>query len=220
MQRGRDADQGGAALRLFTWLVIVAVVVGGAVFWYLRRASSVSVSNAINSCSLNLAVANPYDNGALRYVAVGTGTTSAIAAVRSPSGWLACVVGDGVSASPIAPALLRPPLSVIVTAADGSPPQALLILVHRTAPTSGVVARSATSRSTVVAAADGFEVLRLTLSPWPRPRRGAPFVPLHVGAITGYSGAGGATARLALDWCARATAVRAGQDCASAVRAP
>ncbi|MGC8510596.1 MAG: hypothetical protein ACP5PB_06970 [Acidimicrobiales bacterium] len=220
MRGGRGREQGGAAFRLFAWLVILAVVVAGAVFWYLRRASSVSVSNAISSCSLNLAVANPYDNGALRYVAVGTGATSAIAAVRSPGGWLACVVGDGVNASPIAPALLRPALSVIVTAADGSPAQALLILVHRSGATSRVVARSVSSRSTVIAAADGFEVLRLALSPWPRPRAGDPFALLHVGAITGYSAAGRATARLPLDWCARAALVRAGQACTSAGRAP
>jgi hypothetical protein len=206
--------------RLFVWLVILSVVVAGAIVWYLRRASSVSVSNAISSCSLNLVVANPYDNGALHYVAVGTGATSAIAAVRGPGGWLACVVGDGVSASPIAPALLRPALSVIVTAADGSPEQALLILVHRTGATSRVVARSAAHQSTVLAAADGFEVLRLVLSPWPRAHPGAPFAPLHVGAITGYSDTGHATARLPLDWCARAALVRAGQACAYDGRAP
>ena len=220
MRRGRGREQGGAVFRLFVWLTIVAVAVAGAVFWYLRRATSVSVSNAISSCSLNLAVANPYDNGALRYVAVGTGATSAIAAVHGPRGWLSCVVGEGVSAAPIAPDLLHPTLSVIVTAADGSPAQALLILVHRAGATSRVVARSPESRSTVVAAADGFEVLRLVLAPWPRSRPGAPFALLHVGAITGYSAAGRATTRLPLDWCARAVLVRAGESCSSAVRAP
>ena len=145
---------------------------------------------------------------------------SAIAAVHGPSGRLACVVGDGVSAAPIAPNLLHPALSVIVTAADGSPTLALLILAHRAGATSYVVARSPASRSTVVAAADGFEVVRVALAPWPRSRPGAPFALLHVGAITGYSAAGRATARLPLDWCARAVLVRAGESCSSAGREP
>ncbi len=220
MRREGQRDQGGIVFRLLAWLVVLALVVGGAVFWYLRRTSSVSVSNAISSCSLNLAIANPGDSGALGYVAVGAGTTSAIAAVRRPGGWLTCVVGNGVSTSAIAPTLLRPSLSVIVTAADGSPAQALLILVHRTGATTRVVARSGAVHSTVVAAADGFEVLRLTLSPWPRSRPGAPSTPLHVGAITGYAATGHATARLPLEWCARATVVRAGESCSSAGGTP
>ncbi len=215
MRRGRERDEGGVLFRLVVVLVILSVALAGGLSWYRHHASSIAVSNAISSCSLSLAVANPYDNGALRYVAVGTGTTSAVAVVRRPSGWLSCVVGDGVSASPIEPGLLRSALSVVVVAADGSPPGALLILVHRAGATSRVVARATGNHSTVVAAADGFEVLRLTLSPWPLRRLGSPVVARVEGVVTGYSSTGRPTVRRPLDWCVGATVLRTGQGCST-----
>lgn len=216
MRNRTKVESGFSLVGMLVWLLVLGVLVAGSMFWYLRRSSSVSVNNAISSCSLNLAIDNPYNSGALDFAAVGVGSTSAIAAIHSPSGWLACVDGDSVSSAAIASGLLSPALSVLVTVADGSPAQALLILVHHSASTASVVAQAGTNRSTVTALAQGFEVLRLALAHWPLGPGGAKSVPVRVGVITARAANGGITARLPLTWCTGAHVLRAGQTCASA----
>jgi hypothetical protein len=187
--------------RWVVWGAALLVVAGG--LWYgLSRASGPSVRATVADCSRAMQDAvSPPPTTSLRPGIVGLGSVASIATFSTPAGLQWCFDGMGLATGPITPAQMVSPLSAPVAVVDGSLHGDVLMLVHLAQRTTSVVVTTATSRSSVLAKADGFEVLRIPMANWPHWRTNWTRGGVGLGRIIGFDNEGRVTSSLAFKWC-------------------
>jgi hypothetical protein len=200
----RAVDAGGIDMRRkrrwAIWGVVALVVIGG-VWFGLSRGGGPTVAATVADCTQSLeSTTNPTSVTSLQPGVVGLGSVASIATFDTPTGEAWCFDGMGVGSGGITNAQMQSALSAPVAVVDGGLSSNVLMLVHLGKQTRSVVVMTASSRSSVVARKDGFEVLRIPMAKWP-PRHLTSHNAVDLGRILGFNEDGRVTGSIDFTWC-------------------
>jgi hypothetical protein len=195
------------------WSTAIAVILAGVLWYGLGRSDSVSVGVIVSECSQSLANNEPQNAEHLVPAVVGSTPSAGVAAFDTRSGWRWCFVGMGIGTGVIQNSALRSPVSSPVAVLDGGYGRDVLMLIHHDPRTETVAVDTAWSRSVVIAQADGFEVVRVPMSKWPRWQAPWSRAPVVLGRILGFDSGGRLTSSMPFVWCAGSIDVYPGEGC-------
>lgn len=134
---------------------------------YVRSHRHLDPGRVAAECTLALRPPMSANHNVVNIGPVGTGTSVGLMAIETSGGWQSCFTGMGTGIAPIPRAVLHEPLAVASGVVDGTARHGVLLLIHRSLSVQSVVAVTSTSRSTVLASGENFEVLDLANPNWP-----------------------------------------------------
>lgn len=203
----------GPRKRVGVLAVVFAVILGGGLWYGLGRSNSISAGEIVSECSQSLTNDDPSGATNLAPTVVGRESSVGVAAFHTASGWRWCFVGMGTGTGPIEGSAFHVPVSASIEVLDGGFGHDVLMLVHHDRLTRSVVVDTASSRSVVLASADGFEVLRVPMARWPRWRAPWSRTPVVLGRILGFDSEGRLMSNVPFAWCPGSIDVNPGQGC-------
>jgi hypothetical protein len=154
--------------RVVSVVVLVgALGVGLVLGEYVRNHRHLDPGRVVAECTLAFSPPMSTVHRFVNFGPVGTGTSVGLMAVETTSGWQSCFAGMGTGTAPIPRAVLHKPLAVAFGVVDGTARHGVLLLIHQSLNVQSIVAVTSTSRSTVLASGENFEVLDLANPNWP-----------------------------------------------------